>query len=157
MGVQPLRGYGESELRRSMQPHHKCLQRVEPHRVQFVDIEQYTGVVVSGDFSELHEEASEIGRKVAGICRPVHGVDVDAHLRPIGETDAERLEHPESAANSFADPAFGVHRQQQPPEGGCEPWRQVTVLADLDVLVEVPATIGELLKLVKQDGLTHAT
>ena len=139
-----------------MQAHDERLQGGRADVVELVDGHQDAGGVVGRHLAQLDEQPGQVGGQVPRVGRPVHGVDVDAHLRPSGQAQAEGLQDAERAAYPFADAPAGVHGQQHPPERRGQPYRQVPVLVDLDVLVEVAPALGQLFELVEQHRLAHA-
>ncbi len=105
--------------------------------------------MVTCDLAELDEESGKVRREVTRVGRAVHGLDVDAQLRTVGEPDAEGLEHAERPPHPLADAASGVHRKQDPPEGRGKTRGQVALFGHFDVLVEVASSLGELFELVE--------
>ncbi|HZQ86082.1 MAG TPA: hypothetical protein VFA83_14645 [Acidimicrobiales bacterium] len=125
--------------------------------MQLVQRQQDTRFGIAGDLAHLDEQPGQVARQVPTVRRPVHGLDVDADLCPVGQPQAERLQHPECPGHVLPQPLLGLHGQQQPAEGTDQQRRQPALLGDLDVLVEqlppVHLPAGQMLELVQQHGL----
>ena len=146
---------GKGQLSGPVESHDEGLEDLGLHVVELVDGDEDAGVVVAGHLAQLGEEPGQVGGQIAGVGRPGDGVDVDGHLRSAREADREGLQDAEGSADPFADPASGVHGQQDPAEGRGQPDGEVPVLVDLEVLVEVAPALGQLLELVQEHRLPH--
>ena len=124
--------------------------------MELVDREQDPRCVIAGHPADLDEQTRQIGAELTGIGRPEDRVDVDAQLGPVGDPQGERLQDSERTAYGLADPALGIHAEQDPAEGRRDGRGQVPVLGDLDVFVEVTPPVGQLLEFVQEHRLADA-